>query len=336
MNEIDVVLPFHRDDELLRAAVESLKNARDVDIRIVAVNDSGKIISKSSLGLSDKDLLILNDDHGYLKATALGVASTTRSFIGFQDSDDLTDPDRFSLAIKRLKESQYKIVTGELQKFIEDNKSKSTLNLLGELPQVTNERLLWLLGTHGADSSLVGEGNLIRSTWINHSNFPPEFADFGWMMSLDTAIEIGHEARAIYFYRMHEGQFSRGQDIECGWAELFPTWKEAISNIPELKSLDGISEIDCRIALALVMPASTVNLDRNERAELNALKNKLIAHLDSTGAPDLNRWKYTLNVRVLIASRGRNLASWWVFPKFITKLAAAIISGYQIRRGNKS
>ena len=333
MNEIDVVLPFHRDDELLRAAVKSLKNARNVDIRIVAVNDSGKMIPKSSLGLSEEDLLVFNNDHGYLKATALGVASTTRSFIGFQDSDDLTDPDRFSFAIKKLEESECKIVTGELHKFIENNKSRLSLNLLGDLPRVTNERLLWLLGTHGADSSLVGEGNLIRSTWINHSNFPPEFADFGWMMSLDTTIKIGHEARAIYFYRMHEKQFSRGQDIEGGWAELFPTWRKAISNIPELRSLEEISKIGCRIALALVMPASIVNLNRHERSELNDLKNKLILHLDSIGAPDLSRWKYTLNVRVLIASRGRNLASWWVFPKFIIKLTAALISGYQIRRG---
>ncbi len=335
MHEIDVVLPFHRVDDYLKRTVQSLRNVRDVNLRIVAVNDSGSSIEKDAIGLLESDLLIENNDHGYLQANAIGVASTTRQYIGFQDSDDLTDPHRFNFAIQKLIDSNCQIVTGKLTKFISGNVQNSNFNLMGQLPQVKNQRLLWLLGTHGADSSLVGEGELIRKTWAHHSNYDPKYADFGWMMSLKHDVQIRHEERAIYLYRMHPDQFSRKQDMQIGWEKVYKVWKETLSSVPELEPVFSKCIINDKVALALVMPSSAVVLDKFERNLLYDFKRHLLNQLILINSPDISKWEYTLNVRLFLASRGRYFPSWVVIPKLSFQLTRAFLSGYKIRFGNK-
>lgn len=328
---IDVILPFHRVDDLLLAAIRSLHNSRGVKVRIIAVNDTGIEINKEDLELLNADVLVANSDHGYVNALKCGVSASSSGYIAFQDSDDLSHPDRLRNALDLLNSGQFSLVTGKLIKFIDKVEDESGFNLLGKVPTVKNQRHLWMLGTHGADSSIVGDGELIRNTWEKHSRFDARFADFGWMLSLDQSVTIGHSDYSIYFYRMHANQISRRQNISSGWEEIFFVWRESMSQIDTFFDLFENANFTKNVALALVMPASLIKLSPIEQLAMRKTISSILKQLKNEGAQDLSDWKFTLHARYLIASRGKDFRSWWVAPKLILNFAKSLAAGYRPR-----
>ena len=89
--KVDVLIPFHRIDSYLNAAIASAQASQGVHLRVIAINDSGQEVEKARLGLRAEDLLVKSIFKGYLGALSTGFANCDADFIAFLDSDDLQD-----------------------------------------------------------------------------------------------------------------------------------------------------------------------------------------------------------------------------------------------------
>ena len=98
--KVDLLIPFHRIDTYLNAAITSAQASVGVNLRVIAINDSGEEVTKSTLGLRTEDLLVKSILKGYLGALSTGFANCDADFIAFLDSDDLQEETRLASQIK--------------------------------------------------------------------------------------------------------------------------------------------------------------------------------------------------------------------------------------------
>jgi glycosyltransferase involved in cell wall biosynthesis len=301
---VDIIIPFNRVDNFLIEAISSAKSSNGIIPRLILVNDSQKFVAPESLFLNASDLLVINLEHGYIGALKTGINLSTAPYVGFLDSDDLTDPDRFRLQISRLIRDDVDYVSSALRKFSSKTGKTVTHSVFGKIPKVEDAALLLLLGAHGADSSIVAKGESIRKTWANHSKYQTALADYGWLVSsLMLGHTLSHEEKAVYFYRSHGAQLSRSNSITQAWIDIWPLWKEfKKSRLSFLRNFNSI-ELSQKTALALTFPSALQKLDRAESKDLRKAINALLFDLTACNSPDLDVWETTLWRRYVISSR---------------------------------
>jgi hypothetical protein len=201
------------------------------------------------------------------------------------------------LQIESLIASDAQIVTGVLKRINAKNQILNAMPILGALPAYADFRELWLLGAHGADSTMVVDGDFIRSTWHSHNLFEKELADFGWILGLKN-LRIVQNLDAHYFYRSHSGQMSRNADTENGWKKLFPLWKEIMKEVfPNARDLFEIYPE--KIWLAIVFPSTLIKLTGSEKKLMIKMTAQFLEALNS----DSKSWKETLTRRKIIATK---------------------------------
>ena len=302
---IDVILPFHVVNSYLREAIKSVERSTGVNARLILVNDTG---SGSYLELytpSIQAIEVYTDSPGYVSALAKGILSSSSDFIGFLDSDDITSPARFARQINHLLEDGADLSTGVLQTMNAKGKVIPKRPILGKIPSPKNPRELFLLGSHGADSALVGRGDFIRKEWKSHANFPASLADFGWFFSLPPTTKVVHTHDAIYFYRSHNLQISRTNRLLMNWNEVYPTFlKHQDNNFNTLGELN-LHEFPPNVVAALVFPSSMPKLTSSQKKELFRARKTILKSLKirNEKKSDYLLWRKTLNRRCFIATR---------------------------------
>jgi glycosyltransferase involved in cell wall biosynthesis len=333
--DVDVIIPFHRNDDFLREAIASAHASIGVRPRLILVNDTGGGISRESLGLSESDSLVMNRQKGYLGALSTGVTMSTSPFVAFLDSDDLTDPLRLKKQINRLQMDGVDYVSGRLQKFRKFTKSGPRVSPLGVLPNSSDSRLLLFIGAHGADSTIVANGLSIRKSWKIHASFSPAVADYGWLLSaICQGHTLSHENDAIYYYRSHQGQLSRANSLQEGWLEVWPLWDALrTQGILKLNEFSRLS-ITSSTALALTFPATLPSLNSTEIKMLKKVIQALLADLVTFDHQVINIWKISLWRRYIIAAKLHDLSKANYFPGFFYDIARQSLSGVKIRRGS--
>lgn len=302
---IDVVLPFHIINNYLHEAIASVEKSTGVHTRLILVNDtrSGSYLEQYPLNIDAIE--VYTDTPGYVSALAKGISSSSSEFIGFLDSDDMTSPERFANQIKHLDDAGADISTGVLRTINSKGKVVPKRPILGKTPTPNEPRELLLLGSHGADSALVGSGDFIRQSWNTHSTFPPSLADFGWFFSLPQGTKVVHTANAIYYYRSHESQMSRSNRLLLDWSYVYPEYlKHQDSNFSGLRFLN-LDEYPPNVLAALVFPSSMPKLNSNQKKALFMARNSILTSLKNRGEQraQISLWRKTLNRRCFIATR---------------------------------
>ena len=329
---VDVIIPFHRRDNLLREAIASAHASIGVEIHLILVNDSDEEVSPKSLGLKEKDLLLNSFQQGYTSALKVGIEFSTSSFVAFLDSDDLTDPHRIKKQIDRIQTDNVDYVSGKLLKF---NKTEIVLVSslpLGKIPQPLDPRLLLLIGAHGSDSTIVAKGDSIRASWHTHQKFPSSLADYGWLLSaINMGHTVSHEERAIYYYRSHDDQLSRTDSLKAGWELVWPLWKILKSN-PDLRiPFFAQTPMSKESSLALAFPAALPKLKVEELSVMKTAIEALLVDLNKLDPKSIKLWRKTLWRRYLVAGRFRAISKFAYLPGILADVIRQKKSGVNIR-----
>jgi glycosyltransferase involved in cell wall biosynthesis len=327
---IEVIIPFHRVDSYLEHAIKSILLSKFVKTRIIAVNDTGVNVDFKAIGLRQSDLLIRTTARGYVNALLKGVEASTEQFVAFLDSDDLMHPLRLIEQIEFLKKNELDIVSCSIERIDTNNKKLPNKRLLGGIPNPENRRELWLIGAHGADSTILCRGEVLRRYWNIHGTFSAHFADYGWALSLPQSIEIGHLEKEYYFYRSHPKQISKRPSLGNSWSTIYPLWESNLAiQFPEIWHKCSITD---QVGLAIAFPAALVKLTKKEVRQLDIFIETVMTYFHERDEIEIRLWESTLIRRAFIADRGRSIRYWAQAPRLFADLVAHQISGYKSRR----
>lgn len=334
MNElnytIEVIIPFHRVDVYLEKAITSVLSSKFVETRIIAVNDTGEYVRHETLGLRESDVLINTKVRGYVNALFTGVESTNEQFVTFLDSDDLMHPLRFSEQLNLLTSGQFDIVSCNMGRIDTDGHLLSSKRLLGKIPNPVNRRELWIIGSHGADSTLMCKGDILRKFWKSHGTFGAHFADYGWALSLPQSIRIGHLDESYYLYRNHPRQISSHPSLGNSWSSIYPLWESNLGiQFPGIWQKCSVTD---QIGLAVAFPAALVRLSKSDVNLLGRFIDVLMEYFGPRSEIEIRAWRATLMRRAFIADRGRSIRYWSQAPGILTDLVTHQLTGDKLRR----
>jgi glycosyltransferase involved in cell wall biosynthesis len=330
--KIEVIMPFHRIDDYLVAAIESIKSSVNVEVRIIAINDTGEHVDFNQLSLNGSDILIDTAVRGYVNALRMGVEASSEKYVSFLDSDDLVHPEKLSRQVTFLNQCNLDFVSCRLQKINSRNRISKHASLLGEVPRTHNVRELWVIGSHGADSTLLCDGVSLREHWSNHQKFESHFADYGWALSLPTNLEFGQLEDKLYFYRSHSAQISKSPPLGDSWKLIYPLWRTNLMSVfPEFPKNLIPSEHE---ALAIAFPASMIKLSKGEFKNLVKFEKAMLDFLKDRNINELSEWKRTLARRLLLASRGTSVKHWHAAPRIAWTALCHRLFGFGFRKIN--
>lgn len=334
MFQVDVLIPFHRNDEFVRASILSAHSSSDVTVRVIAINDTGLEISSHDLGLLNGDLLIKTTSRGYLNAMRVGVESSTAEYVCFLDSDDLIAETKLIEQINYMHRYDFDFVSCDLAKIDQNGSPRKSHRIFGKIPFSHNPRELWLIGTHGADSSLMCKGAALRSSWPSHSKFSAHFADYAWGLSLPNTISLGHLPIALYYYRSHPLQISRNVSLGQSWTPVHELW---VANFRKCFPKIGYPfEISEDVSISLAFPAALKSLKRQDRRILKTLITSVLQEIEMQKNEEWKNWRKTLYRRGLIATRGRVFRYWSEAIPMAIVLMLELINGINTRRIKQS
>lgn len=107
---ISVIIPTYNRKALLKNAIESVLNQRNVDFELIVVDDGSTDGTKEIIKQYPLKY-IYQENKGPASARNLGIKKSSGNFISFLDSDDLWIEDKLSLQMKFFKNNpEYKIV----------------------------------------------------------------------------------------------------------------------------------------------------------------------------------------------------------------------------------
>jgi len=339
LSDIDVIVPFHKVDLYLAPAIQSVKQSQGVNVRVIAVNDSGILVDANTIGLDANDVLIPADGKGYLAALATGVSNASAPLLAFQDSDDLTHPSRLFKQASMLLNQNLDLVTGNLVRMNSSGKVISTESVFGNLPKFLSPHEKLIFGPHGADSAILGRTSFVKDSWHSHRKFSPSFADYGWLLSIIDKAKIAHENSAVYYYRSHPFQMSRLAKDMNQWNLIFELWLNNLTRAMSKKNGSAeveevLIKIDSTLAINIAFPSAFINLDKGAKSDLYEVT-RILRNLDRY-QDSLESQKFTvlLDRRIFIATRGRDLRYFWVGLQMFRRLLLNQFNGLKPRRGN--
>jgi hypothetical protein len=228
IDTVDVVVPFHKADNLLWKAISSASRSKNVSLNIIFMDDRQEIGPNDELVLSkiSGKLEKMNITYSFNKTTMHGYANALNEskflvksqYVGILNSDDLISKNRFWRQAREIDQG-FDLSICRLKKF---TKIFSLPPMLGSIKTVFEPELL-LLGAYGADASLFTSKHL----WQTELMFTPNIEMADWEMALRCypKFRVSYISRTLYFYRMHRRQVSRGSNIHSPLSsEFYDSW----------------------------------------------------------------------------------------------------------------
>ena len=336
--KIDVIIPFHKVDDYLAESIRSVKASIGVQVRIIAVNDTLQDVQPTQIGLAEQDILIESKVKGYTGALSTGIAVCSSELVAFQDSDDLTDPERLIKQSSYLRKNNYDLVTGKLIKTDRFGSISRNKSIFGEISDFFPVNLKLILGPHGADSSVLGYRFKIQETWKEHTEFAPNFADYGWMLKLQASSKIGHCRDAIYYYRSHREQMSRNTSDISGWYRVFPIWLENFRNTfyeagNDKDKFSMYLEKHPLVGLCIAFPSALPRLSKEDQLILKMAIEWIMKQSINLSTDQTSLLKETLYRRGYIGTRCRSLRFWPAGLRMINATLYSYFKGIRPRMG---
>lgn len=330
---IDVIIPFHIIHEYLEQAIMSALESVGVRLRLLLVDDSNAIHPKwlTEISKFENVEIIKNHKKGYLGAMESGVRNIRSQYIGFLDSDDLTDRFRFHNQIKYMQENRLEICSSSILRIDEDGRTLKGKGLLGSKFETLPPQIRLLLGAYGSDSSLVIRGSLAEKKWQVHTKFPAQFADYGFLLSLLDGHTYGYCPEAVYFYRNHKSQMSRQRSLLESWEKVYPLWKKLLHQLSVRLPNASKVKVGSSVAAAIAFPSLLPKLSTSEAKVLKEFIEVFIKDIsvhDKLANEDI----IALKLRVQIGSRCRDISTSKYFPVLVWRLIANRASGLNPRK----
>lgn len=216
MPSVTVLLPFHRADNLLDEAIESVLDSKNVKVQLLLIDDRKFKVDDKFSRMSK----IWTGGVGYANALNEGKSLALGDFVALMNSDDLITNDRFYLQTKLIEESDCDVSVSRLVKI---NKYGTPVFSLGGNPQIKEAKLLhFLYGSHLANASWM----TVNDFWQANMYFENLKLGSDWVLGqhLIKRFRFKQIEKPLYKYRMHQRQITR---LEENQAEIIgPIWQE--------------------------------------------------------------------------------------------------------------
>ena len=312
---VDIIIPFHVVNEHLLESILSVKFSIGVNVRVIAVNDTGVEIAPSDIGLDESDLLLMSIGNGYKDAMSTGVSSASFEYLGFQDSDDFTDKYRLFNQITFLRENKFDAVTGQLIRTNMKGQIRNWPSIFGKLPDNLSPKQKLIFGPHGADSTVIGKTPFIKNSWLAHNLFSPSFADYGWLLNIVDRAKIGFCENAYYYYRAHRNQMSRSAKDMSGWGAVHSLWLDNVESTLNLKYEIGLKNFSLLrerpfVGLCIAFPSALPKFDKIDRKLFLTVAECILRSFGGDDAIEKKFIRETIFRRGFIGTRGKVLIFW--------------------------
>ena len=220
--ELDVLMPFHRNDSYLRLAVDSLASSEKINFRLIAIDDrkdQSADVSDLFYGIKDLELIKTSGGEGYGNALKIGTQLIESDACALMNSDDLVNSQRFFRQLNSLNQVELSIT--KMQRINEKN--KPIPNLTGNILSAKYDPILLLFGSYGADASWC-----MRTSWWKEHSFFDRGECLDWRIGLkvfsNTRINMINDA--LYFYRKHDRQVTSSKNTPPENMDIvFEAWK---------------------------------------------------------------------------------------------------------------
>jgi glycosyltransferase involved in cell wall biosynthesis len=238
--DLDVLLPFHREDEYLDEAINSLARSKGVNFRVILIDDrpNNKTFNLTKFKvLKNYEILRTQGSQGYGEALRLGTAALEADAVALFNSDDLVHPERFIKQMACLNKSEIS-VSRIVRINSRGHKSKS---ILGEMKSFSYDEKFLLLGAYGANASWC-----MRKEWWNDNAFFDSSECLDWRIALRgfKNTSISYVSDPLYFYRKHSNQVTANRNIDKNRFDVvFNVWAEFAQNVGLVGSTREIFEI---------------------------------------------------------------------------------------------
>ena len=334
MEEVDIIMPFHRADNFLMQAIDSALKSENVIANLILVTDSKQELPQwLAKKANQKNITVLaTQTGGYLDALNRGITNSRSKFVAFLDSDDLTDSKRIVSQIDYLSKNDLEVCSSQIIRINNSNKIINNTGLLGTKFENLNPRVKLLFGPLGADSTLVSRGDFIRSNWNLHSTFPQQFADYGWLLSSNTEANYGYCHEGKYYYRSHDSQMSRKKFRTEDWEKIFPLWVNQLNSLDQELPDSSRLEVSSNVAAALALPSSLIKLDKLEVKQLVQFKDRFCSDLEDSKLRATSEIKRALAFRIILASRGKSPLTLRYLPTLMARFVSMIMLGITPRK----
>ena len=198
VHKISVILPFHRNDHLLRQAIDSCLGSTNVELELLLINTTS-----TDLRFSDQSVKVFHKPgNNYMEALRFGLTQANHDAIGLMNSDDLIDSSRFYRQLEKLHSEQSDVCLCWIQKI--DLKGKKLPSLTGKLPFQDFHPSFLLLGPIGADATWV-----FTKEWAtSHTLFADvlDSSDFAVALRVLPKSKVCVVPEYLYLYRTHNSQ----------------------------------------------------------------------------------------------------------------------------------
>ena len=237
---IDVLLPFHRNDRLLLEAIDSvLKNQ---DCRIILIDDRRKF-ERTDIKLPNHtriELTKTTGQVGYGKALELGSKFIRNDFIALMNSDDLVNPNKFKRQMNSL-ENKLISITGMKKTNLRGQTKSSALG-----PKEINEYdpILLIFGAYGANATWM-----MRKEWFEKNFFYDNKDCLDWRIAMRAfkLEEIAYIKENLYIYRQHRNQITKKRVSENAYEAVISEWSEFCKKY-------GVTKVNNQIFTFLAAP----------------------------------------------------------------------------------
>lgn len=220
--DLDVLLPIHRIDRHLDAAIDSIKNSEGVSLRLIIIDDrknKNEDLSPILRRLKNYILIDTSGGIGYGLSLELGSTFIESDVVALFNSDDLVSVNRFYNQINSLNKSEVSI--SNMMRILENG--RTSFSKSGEIIVDEYNPLYLLFGSYGANATWC-----VRSDWWKKNMFFDERECLDWRIALQAfrKSEISFLAEPLYFYRRHDYQTSLDQKaLNFSFPNVYKSWK---------------------------------------------------------------------------------------------------------------
>jgi glycosyltransferase involved in cell wall biosynthesis len=248
---IDVLLPFHKEDDYLYSAIDSVSRSIGVQIRLILIDDRKN--PRPLTRLPANATIIRTPSIGYSGALNAAKHSILSPFTAIMNSDDLVHPERFKTQIQHLEKNSSQLVACGIQKF---HKGRFVSSKFGDLKSsgFLDSRVL-LLGAYGVDATWCGRSDW----WISNIEFVNQpMSDWATGMKVSRTTDIYFDHNKLYYYRQHPNQTTADASFSSiGLEEIMKYWLE-------LAGEKDVQDLTSREVAWVAAPRGRTSLNRNE------------------------------------------------------------------------
>ena len=206
--KVDVLLPVGSDDIYLDLAIDSIRKSKDIEPRILLIDNTLNGLPKIRSKLSTRDLVFREEARGFAHAinSPLQRGHQFADFVALMNSDDISHPERLVLQINKLRATNTELNLCSVQNF---RKNQKVNPFFGEINYSKYSPILLNLGAYGLEPTWVSRADWWERHSYRNPNIHPDIVDLECALKSFYRSRISSLSQKLYFYRKHPKQMSR-------------------------------------------------------------------------------------------------------------------------------